>query len=363
MATSRTHNTLTLKKVDGKPGRVWYPLQIQEAPTPSPSANQLLLRPTHLSLNHRDIFLRQHLYPSPSFTTPLLADAVCTVLSPSPSSSVPSRVILNPGHGWKSSPLGSEKPYAILGGTGLNPLGTAQDVLVVDKDEVVACPSHLTGAEAAALPLTGLTGWRALVSKAGITPENAKGQNLLITGIGGGVALCVLQFAVAMGARVWITSGSPEKIEKAKALGAQGGVSYKGKTWEKELKAMLPKDRPFLDAVVDGAGGDMVGRVVKIMKLGGVVVSYGMTTGPMLPVPMSAVLMNVDIRGSTMGSRREFQDMVRFVEEKRIRPVVSRVVSGKLGDLERWEGMFDELKAGKQFGKMVYELQDAGSKL
>lgn len=125
-------------------------------------------------------------------------------------------------------------------------------------------PGHLSPEEAAALPLTGLTAWRALVTKSG----NFKpGRNLLVTGIGGGVALNVLQFAVAGGCRVWVTSGSAEKIERAKAMGAEGGVSYKSEEWGKELIKMLPKDRPYIDAVIDGAGGDIVSKAVRSLKV------------------------------------------------------------------------------------------------
>lgn len=132
------------------------------------------------------------------------------------------------------------------------------------EDEVEEAPAHLSSAEAAALPLTGLTGWRAFVSKSG---NAEKGRNILITGIGGGVALNVLQFVVAMGANGYVTSGNQEKIEKAKKMGAKGGVSYKSEGWEKELKGMLPKDRPFVDAIIDGAGGDVVSKAVKLLKV------------------------------------------------------------------------------------------------
>ena len=79
----------------------------------------------------------------------------------------------------------------------------------------------------------------------------------------------VLLFAVQMGVRVWVTSGEAGKIAKARELGAEGGVSYKEKGWEKELKGMLPKERPYLDAIIDGAGGDIVlkgGRLLKVSK-------------------------------------------------------------------------------------------------
>jgi NADPH:quinone reductase-like Zn-dependent oxidoreductase len=175
-------------------------------------------------------------------------------------------VILTPGRGWASSPDGPDWPsgYAILGGTKHLPQGTAQDVICVPESEVEEAPEHLSDAEAAALPLTGLTAWRAFVVKSGNAVE---GRNILVTGIGGGVALNVLQFAVAKGCRVFVTSGSEKKIQRAKDMGAVGGVNYKKADWEKNLMKLLPKDRPWLDAVVDGAGGDICAKTLKVLKV------------------------------------------------------------------------------------------------
>jgi NADPH:quinone reductase-like Zn-dependent oxidoreductase len=175
-------------------------------------------------------------------------------------------VILTPGRGWASSPDGPDSPsgYAILGGTKHLPQGTAQDVLCVPESEVEEAPEHLSDAEAAALPLTGLTAWRAFVVKSG---NAVAGRNILVTGIGGGVALSVLQFAVAKGCRVFVTSGSEEKIQRAREMGAVGGVNYKKGDWEKELMKLLPRDRPYLDAIIDGAGGDICARTLKALKV------------------------------------------------------------------------------------------------
>lgn len=221
------------------------------------------------ALNHRDFFLRQHLYPAPSFETPLLADGygvVTAVGSNASKSWIGKKVILTPGRDWKDDPHAPESPtgYKILGGTKTLPLGTLQEVLCVNEDEVEEAPNHLSPAEAAALPLTGLTGWRALVSKSG---NAEKGKNVLITGIGGGVALNVLQFAVALGMNVYVTSGSQDKIDKAKKLGAKGGVVYKDEAWEKELKKQLPKDRAYIDTVIDGAGGNIMAKAVRLLKV------------------------------------------------------------------------------------------------
>ena len=229
-------------------------------------------------------------------------------------------------------------------------LGTLQEMVTVPADDVELAPEHLSDAEAAALPLTGLTAWRAFATKSG----NAEpGRNILVTGIGGGVALMVLLFASAKGCNVFVTSSSIEKIDRAKRLGAQGGVIYADQeSWPKKLRTLLPHDRPFLDAVIDGAGGDIVGSTWKLLKPGGVVVTYGMTSMRPPTMPMQAVLKNIELKGSTMGSRREFKEMVRFVRENRIRPVVERVVHG-IDNLDAIESLFDDMKAGRQFGKLV----------
>ncbi|KAL8987027.1 MAG: hypothetical protein Q9169_008732, partial [Polycauliona sp. 2 TL-2023] len=201
-------------------------------------------------------------------------------------------------------------------------------------------------------PLVGLTAWRALFTKSG----NAKpGRNILITGIGGGVALQALAFAAAEGCNVYVTSGSEEKLAKAKELGAKGGVNYKNDKWENDLLAMLPHHRPKIDAIIDGAGGDIIPKGVKILKFGGIIVTYGMTLGPKISFPMTAVMSNIEVRGSTMGSRREFADMMQAYRKKQMKPVISRVVSG-IEDLDQIDSLCEDMRKGNQFGKLVIEI-------
>lgn len=268
---------------------------------------------------------------------------------------------MNPSRGWASDPVGPEDAtrWSVVGSSRLaEGQGTAQDLILVHEDDVEPAPGHLSDAEAAALPLVGVTAWRALNEKSG---GNAiKDRNVLITGIGGGVALTALQLAIARGCRVFVTSGDEGKLEKAKDLGATGGVNYKSANWDKQLGAILPKERPFLDMVVDGAGGDIVGRTVRLLKTGGVIVSYGMTMGPKMDWLVQAMLKNIEIRGTAMGSRAEFRDMVAFVTNEKVRPVVSRTVIG-LSNLDAINGLFEEMKDGKQFGKLVIEFErDSG---
>lgn len=225
---------------------------------------------TAAALNHRDFFIRQHLYPGTTFGVPLLADGVGIVTRtgsyPAARKWLNKRVILNPGTGWKDSPEGPEHPkgYAIMGGTKFNPAGTLADIVTLDADELEECPEHLSDEEAASLPLTGLTAWRAFFTKSG---NAVAGRNIFITGIGGGVALMVLLYGVAQGCNVYVSSGNQEKIDKAIKLGAKGGIIYKEDGWEKNLQVLLPKDRPYLDAIVDGAGGDIVAKGARLLKV------------------------------------------------------------------------------------------------
>jgi len=262
---------VAISKIDGKPGQVYYPLDLKEVPLPSPKPNELLIKIHAAALNHRDLFLRQHLYPGIAFGVPLLADGAGRVVQAGSSASKSwegKRVILTPGTGWKDDPDGPENKggYMILGGTKTLPNGTLQEYICVPEDEVEEAPAHLSDAEAAALPLAGLTAWRAVVVKCG-SKNLGPGKNVLITGIGGGVALMALTFAVATGANVYVTSGSDAKLQKAVELGAKGGVIYKEKDWDKQLLAKLPAERKVFDAIVDGAGGDSIEKSARLLKV------------------------------------------------------------------------------------------------
>lgn len=269
-----SNKAITIRQIEGKPGKVYYPLEVTSKPLPNPKDNQLLIRIHAAALNHRDLFIRQHLYPGLGFGIPLLADGCGIVHSTGTSSTAKSwqgkRVVINPGTGWLDDAEGPEAKdgYKILGGTKVNPNGTLQEYMLIDASEVEEAPAHLSDVENAAIPLTGVTAWRAVMVKCG--PKNLQqGKNILVTGIGGGVALCALEFARAAGANVYVTSGSQEKIDKALKLGAKGGVNYKEKDWDKKLREMLPKENKNLDAIVDGAGGDVVSRGAKLLKVSG----------------------------------------------------------------------------------------------
>lgn len=263
--------SISISRVDGKPGRVYYPLSLDEAPKSSPKESEVVIRIHAAALNHRDLFIRQHLYPGTTFGVPLLSDGCGTVISIGAGVDrhwKGKRVVINPTQGWQDSADGPEDQIAvrILGGTKAIPNGTLQEYMTVDVSQLEEAPLHLDNVHAAALPLSALTAWRAVMVKCGPSCIGP-GKNVLVTGIGGGVALMALQFAVAAGANVYVTSGRQGKIDNAKRLGASGGVDYKDKDWDKQLLAMLPQSRRYLDAIVDGAGGDIVTRALVLLKV------------------------------------------------------------------------------------------------
>ncbi|OBZ84143.1 putative zinc-type alcohol dehydrogenase-like protein YogA [Choanephora cucurbitarum] len=316
-----------------------------------PKENQSIVQIRAASFNHRDVWILNGVYPSVEYGSILGSDAVAYITkSNSENLSVGQRVLINPGYGWKSDPRGPEDKFYILG---LPPtMGTmTEEPIAVDNDELVSCPEHLTHAEAASLPLAGLTAYRALFTQSLVR----EGDYVLITGIGGGVALFALQFAVAIGAHVYVTSSSQEKIDKAIKMGAKGGVNYKNENFIDELKHQLNGNK--LSAIVDGAGGPLYAALPELMRPGGIIANYGHTATPEgVTFNMDHVRENLVWKGSTMGSRREFIEMVKLVEEKKIKPVVSHVWSGLNSDT--FDKAINVMNNGHQFGKIVLEFNE-----
>ena len=173
--------------------------------------------------------------------------------------------------------------------------GCCQEYMSVPVSELEECPSFLSDEEAAATPVGALTAWRATFIKAAVKP----GDQVLVTGIGGGVAIFCLQLAVASGAKVYVTSGNEEKLAKARQLGAAGGINYKDPEWPQKLAEMLPADKQYLDSVIDSAGGDIVKQSVRLLRQGGIISTYGMTLGPVTPYLMQAVMKNIEVSHSS----------------------------------------------------------------
>ena len=205
-------------------------------------------------------------------------------------------------------------------------------------------PSNLSFEQAAALPLGGLTAFRAVFHHGYVS----EGKTVLISGMGGGVAQFAFQFALAVGAKVYVTSGQEEKLKKAAEMGAIGGFNYKSEGWQKEAA----KASGGFDCVIDSAGGDQLNDFIKMMRPAGRIVFYGATNGMPSKLDVFRMFWNqITIQGSTMGNDQEFADMVDFVAEHKIEPVVSSV-----RPLNKIVSSFNDMRDGKHFGKLVISL-------
>lgn len=177
---------------------------------------------------------------------------------------------------------------------------------------------------------------------------------MLVTGIGGGVALLAMQICLKIGANVWVTSSSEEKLRKAIDLGASGGVNYNNGNWPRQLESMMKREgeSTLFDSVVDSAGGDIFVKTRMVLRPGGKVVCYGMTATPSVSFAMPQVLRNQKLIGSTMGSKQDLVAATDFIAQHRIIPVISHIFNG----LESAEEAFETMRRGDQFGKIAIQL-------
>ena len=317
------------------------PLVFNEVAIPETEMGKALVKLTAVALNHRDQWIREGKYPNIQLSTTLGSDG-CGIVEKVGGAEdqhwVGKEVVINPNIGWGDEPAHQAKDYRILG----NPdNGTFAEYLVIDVDRLAEKPSTLSTHEAAAVPLAGLTAYRAVFTQSEVN-EN---DTVLISGIGGGVAQFAFQFALATGAKVFVTSGDDQKIEKAKQLGASGGVNYKSEGWSKQL---LQASGGFTK-IIDSAGGDQMNQLIKLLKPTGRLTFYGATLGLPNNLDLYKIFYNqLRIQGTTMGNDIEFKEMLAFVDTHQIKPIIDEVMP-----FTHAIAAFDKMQAGNQFGKIV----------
>ena len=197
-------------------------LDFTEVETPRFEKDKSVVHLKAAALNHRDVWIKKGQYSGIKFPTILGSDGagVCNGRD----------VIINPSINWNKNTSFQPKDFRILG---LPDDGTFAEAVSVFPELLVEKPAFLSWEEAAALPLAGLTAYRALFTKCKLQA----GEKVLISGVGGGVALFAMQFAIAAGAEVYVTSSDDAKIEKAISMGAKGGENYNDDTFSKKLQA------------------------------------------------------------------------------------------------------------------------------
>ncbi len=320
-------------------------LVIENIALPKITDDDVLIKLSFASLNRRDLYIAKGLYPKIDLPIVLGSDGAGVVHSFGKNVSdfkAGDEVLINPGINWGNDENYQSKDFKILG---MPDYGTFAEYICINKSYVYKKPAHLSFEQASAFPLAGITAYRSLFIKANIT----KDDNVLITGIGGGVATLVLAFALKVGANVFVTSGSDDKIEKAISLGAKGGVNYKNENWDKELLKLSDNN---IDVIIDGTGGDPFSQLLVMCNYGCRIVSYGATLGSVNDFPMSRLFWKqLKIYGSTMGSPKDFAEMLKFIDEKKVVPVIDKVFS-----LNNTCDAFRRMNESEQFGKIVIEI-------
>lgn len=323
------------------------PLRIQDVPTPAPAAGEVLVEVRAAAFNHRDVWIQKGQYGGLKFPCILGSDGaglVTAVGEGADESLIGQAVLINPSHNWGDNPRAQAKDFKILG---LPDQGTFAEYISVPVQYVQPLPAHLSFEQAAALPLGGITAYRAAFTRAGLQA----GERVLITGIGGGVAVLALQMAVARGAEVWVTSSSADKLARAQELGAKGGANYNDESWVTDLTKQAGG---HFDVIIDSAAGSGFNALLDAAAPGGRIVFYGGTLGVISQVPPAKVFWKqLTILGSTMGTEQDFADMMSLVEEKQLIPIVDQVFP-----IAEGEAAIRHLADGAQFGKVVLKVKE-----
>ncbi len=307
-----------------------------DLPDPEPLPNEVVVDLVAAALNRRDVWQRS----APGNHGAVLGSdgaGVVTALGSDVSGvEIGQEVVLNPSVGWGDREDAPGPGWAILG---VPRQGTYAQRIAMPAHELRPRPQRLRWHESAALPLAGLTAWRALVTRGRVQP----GMRVLVTGAGGGAATFLVQIAHAHGAEITVTSSSDATIERSIELGAARGVRYTDSDW--------PDQVGEVDLVVDSAGTPAWAGAQRCLRRGGTLVSFGRTAGNVAEVDLPSLFYGQwNLLGTTMGSPREFDALLAHVDGAGWRPVVDSVFP-----LAQAAAAHERLEHPGRFGKVVLE--------
>lgn len=304
-------------------------------------------------MNHLDIFVRKGIPGIPlAFPHVLGSDGAGVIDAVGDGVSrarTGDEVVLNPGISCGTCEFCLKGEHSLCVGfhlLGEHIAGTFAEFVVAPEINTFPKPGGLPWEEAAAFPLTFLTAWRMLVTKARVKP----GESLLVVGIGGGVALAALQIAKLLGMTVWVTSGSEEKLSRAKMLGADVGIDHSAGDFSREVRKATGKRG--VDVVLDSVGKATWKSSIASLARGGRLLTCGATTGSDPEEDLARIFWNqLTVHGSTMGTHGEFAEMLRMFGDGRLRPVIDAVFP--LSEAREAERRLEEKR---QFGKIVLRI-------
>jgi NADPH:quinone reductase-like Zn-dependent oxidoreductase len=317
-------------------------LQLADEPAPRPGPGQVLVKMEAASLNFRDhLMVNGTLYREVPLPLVPVSDGAGTVLEVGEGVTrfrPGDRVTTFYKARWLAGAMRPEWEGADLGGPGP---GAMRELACYDAYTLARAPSHMTALQAATLPIAALTAWKVL-EQARVTT----GQTVLLLGTGG-VSLFALQLAKARGAKTILLSSSDEKLERAKALGADLGINYaKGPDWGAEVREAT--GGRGVDAVVETVGAATFAQSLEAVAMHGFIGIVGFLGGREAQLPLvPAILKRVRLQGISVASLEEHERMVRALEAIRLEPVLDAVYG--FGELRE---AFGHLASGKHFGKI-----------
>ncbi len=307
-------------------------LRYEDAPDPEPGPGEVLVELRAASLNHLDVWVRKGL---PSVPKPRILGADGAGLR----ADTGERVVINPGidHGdGRITVIGEHTD------------GTHAELVALPEGSVYPIPEGMSFEEAAAFPLVFETAYRMLVTRAGLR----QGEWVLIWGIGGGVATAALAIAKALGGQAIVTSSSDEKLARAMELGADAVVNHASGDVRAAVKEAT--EGRGADIVVEHVGKDTWETSLAAASQGGRVVVCGATSGPNPPAALHRIWWKqLDVLGSTMGTREDFEAVYELVAGGRARPVVDAVFP-----LAEARAAHERLERGEQLGKIVLRIPE-----
>lgn len=329
-------------------------LRVQELPQPTiQSPTDVLVRVQAAALNRLDLFVVKGLPGSTlSFPHVVGSDGAGLVHEIGPGVSqvkTGDRVMINPTlpcGACRACDAGEDTLCSNLRVLGEHRGGTVAEFVVVPARNLATVPARMSWAEAAAFSLATLTAWRMLTTRARLTA----GETVLIWGIGGGVAIAALQIARLLGARTIVTSGSDEKLEIGRRLGADLLLNHQ----KADIRAEVRKYTEGLgaDVVVDSIGERTWSDSLRSLRRGGRLVICGATTGPMVSMDLRRLFWHQwSILGSTLGNRSEYDEIVGHAAQGRLWPVIDTIVP-----LQEAPAAYERMQRGEQAGKLVIEV-------
>jgi len=308
-------------------------LVYEEVPDPESEPEEAVVELRAAGLNRRDLLVRSGIYP---FPLPLIPGSDGAGIR----RDTGEEVVVYCGLGWGDREDAPAPGFGVLGGPRD---GTYAELVSLPEENLFPKPAALSWEEAAAFPLAALTAYRGLFTRG----QLQAGETVLALGAGSGVSTFVVQLAVQAGARVLVTSSSDDKIERAKELGAEGGVNYATtEDWPAAVTELGP-----IDLVLDSVGSTWQ-QSLDAARPGGRVVVFGGTGGTDVSLQVRPFYFKQQsLLGTQLGSPRDFEALLGMLEDASWRPVVDSVTS-----LAEAETALARMESGEHFGKLVLSI-------